>query len=88
MPKVTLQGRPGASLRYAHGTKFYVFKHGVPVDVPVAVALELQKREFKGKPVFVVEDLPTIVERAPVQNVNSAPVVQQLRFGPWPLEQQ
>lgn len=88
MPKVTLQGRPGATYTLAFGTKMFKFVEGAPVDVPVAVALELQKRTFKGKSVFVVEELPTIVERAPVQNVNSAPGVQQLRFGPWPLELQ
>jgi len=64
----------------------FEFRQGVPVDVPVAVALELKKRTFKGKQMFAVDELPTIVERAPVQNVISAPA--QLRFGPWPLEQQ
>jgi len=88
MPKAILLGRPHATYDYVFGIKTFRFVQGVEVEVPVVVALALQRRASKGKPMFEVRELPAIVERVPVQNVVSALVVSQLRFGSWPSRQQ
>jgi hypothetical protein len=92
MPKVTLLGNPGKTYIYYQGKGEFSFSSGVPADVPVAVALELQKlKGKKGHPLFLVEEMPSIVspaEKAPGpsgQNVAGKP--RQRRFETWPSSQ-
>jgi hypothetical protein len=89
MPKVTLLGRADRTYLYVLGTMHYSFKAGVPVEVPVKVALDLSKKMDGRRPRFNVEELPTIIQTnhtppdqaAIMQNVCSGP--RQLRFGSW-----
>lgn len=92
MPKVTLLGKPTRTLNLFFGKKEFKFSSGVPQDVPVAVALALGRRiGRKGKPLFKVEELPSIVSKAEPtvmlgvaameQNVFTGP--RQMRLGTW-----
>jgi len=64
MPKVTLLKEQWSSYSLAFGKGMFSFQGGETVnDVPVAVALELQKRKDQdGSPLFKVSGLPRIVE--------------------------
>lgn len=75
MPKVTLLAEPWADYTFNYGKGEFSFEGGKPKnDVPVAVALKLQKKMKKnGTPLFKVEKLPRIVKRK-----EAAPVVPQL----------
>jgi hypothetical protein len=75
MPKVTLLADEWKNYLLAFGKGIFEFKGGVPLDVPVAVALEATKRMSNGKPMFSVDELPEIVE-GPEQDAD-ADVAQQ-----------
>lgn len=76
MPKVTLLSAEGSRYDMMFGTAKYVFRGGRSALVPVAVAIACKKRlNAKGKPLFKVEEMPTIIEpvkeptcRLPEQN--------------------
>lgn len=67
-PKATLRSTAGKDYTMLYGRKSYSFKAGKPLEVPVAVALILEKKmDKKGKPIFEVERMPEIVETAEVR---------------------
>lgn len=90
MPKATLLGHDGATYHYITPKRTWDFSAGKPQEVPVCAALKLgQKKGRKGRPLFLIEDMPEIVQ--PVtqeQNVVSAQLYQPRFIEPWPLEQQ
>jgi hypothetical protein len=90
MPKVTLLGKDGATYHYPTPKRIFDFESGVPQEVPVATALALGKKKgLKGKPLFLIEELPEIVQPAtPEQNVDSAQLHQPRFIEPWPSTQQ
>ncbi len=61
-PKVTLLGESWQTRTMVFGKKKFVFTGGEAREVPVAVALALQKRkDDHGKPVFKVDKMPEII---------------------------
>jgi len=62
-PKVTLLQPLWATYSLQFGKQSFTFLGEKATDVPVAVAIHLQKKvDRKGKPLFKVEGMPTIVE--------------------------
>ena len=62
MPKATLLKPENATFSFAFGRTMYNFHGSQAREVPVAVALELQKKlDRKGKGIFRIDELPTIV---------------------------
>lgn len=67
-PKATLLSTAGKDYILPYGRKSYFFKAGITQEVPVAVALLLEKkRNRKGEPIFEIERMPEIVEAAEVR---------------------
>lgn len=70
-PKATLLSTAGKDYIFHYGRKSYFFKADQAQDVPVAVALILEKKLVKkGKkmlPLFEIERMPEIVEAAEVR---------------------
>jgi len=65
MPKATLLRPEHATFSFAFGRTSYTFHGDQAREVPVAVALELQKKkDRKGKGLFRIEELPTIVSES------------------------
>lgn len=79
-PKVTLIGESWQSRIIVYGKKRYVFHGKEPLHVPVAVAVRLKGMKEKGKPVFRVEDMPTLVAAVHpiVENVTAFPRQRKL----------
>lgn len=66
MPKVTLLAEAWQDRTIPFGKRTYVFKGGIPLTVPTAVALFCQgKVSSDGSDLFQVEDLDNIVVPAP-----------------------
>jgi hypothetical protein len=88
VPKVTLINSDHQDYHLIFGRQVYRFKGGKPKEVPVAVALEAQKKIGRGGVIlFQVDDLPEIVSPNSSgeagQNV-AAMVPHQMRFESWP----
>lgn len=93
MPKVTLLGKIGSSYTIIIIGGSYTFTVGKAVEVPVAVALEAQKKLNRRKgPLFLVEDLPNIVTMSSAKMIAEETLVpqqkdtngpRQLRLGAW-----
>lgn len=67
-PKATLLGTAGMDYILAYGRQSYFFKAGKPAEVPVAVALILEKKvDRKGQPLFEIERMPEIVDTEEVR---------------------
>lgn len=79
MPKAILLGDREDTYLYRYGVKAFEFSGGVPMDVPVAVALALQRKVGrKGDPLFQIENVPEVVEvRSPDVPVVPVTVVER-----------
>jgi len=83
MPKVTLLADEFSEHMFIFGRRSFSFKGGQPVEVPVAVALALKPKTKKlGKskkraPLFLIEELPEIVEPKGTDSKKIDVVVQQ-----------
>lgn len=76
--KVTLLGTPGSTYTIMYGAREYLFAAGHARKVPVVIALEARKKkDRRGSPLFSVEDLPEIVESAPLEKPDPADVAEQ-----------
>lgn len=91
MPKATLLGTPDATFHLGTPKRDYDFVAGIAQEVPVAIALFLGRKRARNKksPLFLIEEMPEIVQPDGLeQNVVSANLHQPRFIDPWPLEQQ
>lgn len=85
-PKATLRSTAGKDYTLTYGRQSYFFRAGKPAEVPVAVALILEKkRDRKGQPLFEIERMPETVKteevRVPeVPDQNEPVTTGQLQF--------
>ncbi len=89
MPKVQLLGQPWQTYTLFYRMTSFLFRGGEPREVPVAIAMELQKKSRKGKPLFLVEDMPVVVEQVKNSEFHfeqNPQMSRQTRFEAWPLE--
>lgn len=77
MPKVTLLKPKHQDYTVVKGATSIKFVGGIPKEVSAAVAMDCQKKIHKGKPLFEVEGMPTIVKSEAREQKKTRPLVSK-----------